>query len=154
MLVEWIVQNLVEELVVAALVGLGAWFLWRFLPLRRALWHWFTAAAWKLDEEAMRYVCVGDVTFAFDCWELAELLLDLANRCGYLDWPASGGVWRSESDFSVGPSIQCLWWQTNYHAFPQGSVRNYLAGERSPVRIVQERISRDPTSRKPSYWTG
>lgn len=154
MVFEWIAQNLIEELVVSVLLWLVAWFSWKFLPLRRVLRDWFTAAAWRLDEEAMRCVCVGDVTFAYDCWELAELCLSFASRHGHLDWPSTSGVWRSESDFSVGPRVQCLWWQMNYHASPQGSVERYLAGARSPVRIIQEKIAKDPTSRKPSYWTG
>lgn len=153
-LFEWITQNLAEEFVEYVLLGLGTWLLWRFLPLRRALRDWFTAAAWRLDEEAMRCVCVGDVTCAYDCWELAELCLSFAGRHGYLDWPSSAGVWRSDFDFSVGPPIQCLWWQMSYDASPQGSVERYLAGERSPVRIIQEKISKDASSAKPSYWTG
>lgn len=154
MLIDWVLGHLIEELAVVVLLAAGAGFLWKFLPLRRALRDWCTAAAWRLDEEAMRLVCVGDVTFAYDYWELAEFCLGLASRHGYLDWPSSGGVWRRETDFSVGPPIQCLWWQMNYDASPQGSVERYLAGERSPVRIIQEKIARDLTSRKPSYWRG
>ena len=78
---EWAFGKWLEWLVVSAVI----WFVWRFLPLRRRVYRWFTGFAYKLDEHAMLHVCVGDTTFAYDCWFLADHCLHVASAHGYLD---------------------------------------------------------------------